>query len=101
MTSIMDDDSFDEVIANMDMPEDPGPSTSSRSNEIHASEANLENNAANKEVTGSNLAVTGSKNAIQVNPNQRGNPLLKAINSVSWEFNENIIPDYVIGAHGE
>ena len=28
---------------------------------------------------------------------QRGNPVLKSIRSVPWEFDDKIIPDYVIG----
>ncbi|XP_048514651.1 DNA excision repair protein ERCC-1 isoform X1 [Athalia rosae] len=35
-------------------------------------------------------------NAILVSPKQRGNPLLKSVTSVPWEF-EDIVPDYVMG----
>ncbi|XP_037072644.1 DNA excision repair protein ERCC-1-like isoform X2 [Pollicipes pollicipes] len=35
--------------------------------------------------------------SILVNPRQRGNPLLKAICTVPWEFSD-VAPDYVIGA---
>ncbi|XP_049838235.1 DNA excision repair protein ERCC-1 [Schistocerca gregaria] len=35
-------------------------------------------------------------NALLVNPRQKGNPLLKSIYNVPWEFSE-IIPDYVMG----
>ncbi len=38
--------------------------------------------------------LTGS---IQVNSRQRGNPILKSIRSVPWEFVDGIAPDYVIG----
>lgn len=37
-----------------------------------------------------------SKNTILVNPRQKGNPLLKSIRNVPWEFSE-IEPDYVMG----
>ncbi|GAB6026229.1 Excision repair cross-complementation group 1 [Chamberlinius hualienensis] len=37
-----------------------------------------------------------STNRIIVNPRQRGNPVLKGICNVAWEFGE-IIPDYVMG----
>ncbi|XP_030765527.1 DNA excision repair protein ERCC-1 [Sitophilus oryzae] len=38
----------------------------------------------------------GGKNSLLVNPNQRGNPLLKSITRVVWEFEE-IVPDYQMG----
>lgn len=34
--------------------------------------------------------------AVLVNPKQRGNPLLKSITSIPWEYDDNIIPDYVM-----
>lgn len=41
-------------------------------------------------------AVTGRGNSIIVNPRQRGNPILRHVRNVPWEFGE-IIPDYVMG----
>ncbi|XP_060076418.1 DNA excision repair protein ERCC-1-like isoform X1 [Ylistrum balloti] len=39
----------------------------------------------------------GSKsNALIVNPRQRGNPILKSVRNVAWEFGD-IVPDYVMG----
>jgi DNA excision repair protein ERCC-1 len=35
-------------------------------------------------------------NCVLVNPKQRGNPLLKTITAVPWEYDD-IIPDYVVG----
>jgi DNA excision repair protein ERCC-1 len=32
-----------------------------------------------------------------VSSRQRGNPILKSVTSVPWEFNDQIVPDYVIG----
>ncbi|XP_073985433.1 DNA excision repair protein Ercc1 [Rhodnius prolixus] len=44
------------------------------------------------------VIVSGNKgNAILVNPCQKGNPLLKHISSVPWEFEEGIVPDYILG----
>lgn len=37
-----------------------------------------------------------SVNSILVHTKQRGNPLLKSITNVKWEFDE-IIPDYIVG----
>ena len=39
--------------------------------------------------------LTGS---ILVSSRQRGNPILKSILKVPWEFNDSIIPDYIVGA---
>uniref|UniRef100_A0A673MQT8 Excision repair cross-complementation group 1 n=1 Tax=Sinocyclocheilus rhinocerous TaxID=307959 RepID=A0A673MQT8_9TELE len=38
----------------------------------------------------------GSGNSIIVSPRQRGNPILKFVRNVPWEFGE-IVPDYVLG----
>lgn len=38
-----------------------------------------------------------SSGAILVSSRQRGNPILKSIRSVPWEFSDSIIPDYIIG----
>lgn len=37
------------------------------------------------------------QNCILVNPKQRGNPILKSITNVPWEWDD-IVPDYVVGA---
>lgn len=37
-----------------------------------------------------------SKNSLLVSPKQKGNPLLKFIRNVPWEFSD-IVPDYVMG----
>ncbi|KAG8200827.1 hypothetical protein JTE90_006406 [Oedothorax gibbosus] len=43
-----------------------------------------------------NLGKTRNFSALIVNPRQRGNPLLKHIRNVPWEYSE-IEPDYVLG----
>nr|CAG4644238.1 EOG090X0BTB [Lepidurus arcticus] len=40
--------------------------------------------------------ITYKPNSVVVSPRQRGNPLLKSIRNVAWEYGE-IIPDYVMG----
>jgi len=40
-----------------------------------------------------------SLSSIQVNPKQRGNPVLKEIRNVPWEFVEGILPDFILGAN--
>lgn len=39
-----------------------------------------------------------SSGSIVVSSRQRGNPILKSIRLVPWEFSDSIIPDYVIGS---
>nr|CAG4652104.1 EOG090X0BTB [Triops cancriformis] len=49
------------------------------------------------ESTESNGAkITYKANSIVVSPRQRGNPLLKSIRNVAWEYGD-IVPDYVMG----
>lgn len=44
-----------------------------------------------------NLQVKGGKtNSIIVNPRQRGNPIIKFIRNVPWEYGD-IVPDYLMG----
>jgi DNA excision repair protein ERCC-1 len=38
-----------------------------------------------------------SANALLVNEVQKGNPVLQFIKNVKWEFNKDIVPDYVMG----
>ncbi|XP_054258218.1 DNA excision repair protein ERCC-1 [Macrosteles quadrilineatus] len=45
----------------------------------------------------SSVPKPASSNSVLVSPKQRGNPLLKSISNVPWEFDESIIPDYVMG----
>ncbi|EIM19109.1 DNA repair protein rad10 [Wallemia mellicola CBS 633.66] len=42
-------------------------------------------------------ALPNSKNAVLVNSCQRGNPILKEVRNVSWEYTD-IVPDYVAGS---
>ena len=42
--------------------------------------------------------IAPNKNAILVSPKQQGNPLLQQIRNIAWEFNPNVIPDYVMGS---
>ncbi|XP_053681221.1 DNA excision repair protein ERCC-1 [Anopheles nili] len=43
------------------------------------------------------VAKVNKGNCVLVNPKQRGNPLLKAIQIIPWEYDD-IVPDYVVGA---
>nr|XP_057938370.1 DNA excision repair protein ERCC-1 [Doryrhamphus excisus] len=46
--------------------------------------------------TGLGPKPAGSGSSIIVSPRQRGNPILKFVRSVPWEFGE-VVPDYVLG----
>lgn len=74
------DDSFDDVLASMEMPETSAPART-QPKPVEIKEKTRVNNL----------------HVIQVNPKQRGNPLLKSISSIPWEYNDQIIPDYVVG----
>lgn len=82
------DESFeDNILANLTIPT-ATPSTSTASSSLPSSTTN----AALPSV---NVANT---NKILVHPKQRGNPILKSIQSVPWEFDDTIVPDYVVGS---
>ncbi|KAL7029442.1 hypothetical protein ACKWTF_006246 [Chironomus riparius] len=83
------DDSMNDVLANMDIPDDIQPTTSKTS--VNSKETSQ--NKAQNEVK----LITSAK--IQVHSNQKGNPLLKSITNVPWEYNDKIVPDYVVGKH--
>ena len=53
-------------------------------------------NPAVKPFSGTDIG--GGKHIISVSEKQRGNPLLKHIRNVQWEFNKEIVPDYVMGS---
>lgn len=85
------DDSMNDILASMEIPEDIQPSTSKGS-------VNSKESSQNKPQNEVKL-ITSAK--IQVHSNQKGNPLLKSITNVAWEFNDKIVPDYVVGKHGK
>lgn len=101
----MEDDSFDDILATMELPEDPikkkpvvvsqeAPGTSKQAEE--SKEAAKPTSESTKPVV---IETEKPKyaNAVQVHPNQKGNPILKAITNIPWEFNSQIVPDYVVG----
>lgn len=89
-------DSFDRALASMDMPCDPKPATVLASTSS-ASTSSSSAVAAAATITKSPMKRPAtSQHHISVHPKQRGNPLLKSITNVPWEFDE-IVPDYVVG----
>lgn len=85
------DDSMNDILASMEIPEDVQPSTSKNNDNLKESSENKIQNEVK--------LITSAK--IQVHSNQKGNPLLKSITNVAWEFNDKIVPDYVVGKHGK
>ncbi|XP_031628618.1 DNA excision repair protein ERCC-1 [Contarinia nasturtii] len=77
--STENDDDLDSLLANITMPDEASASSTQ---------------PAEKPVT---KMGSGKTNCVLVNPKQRGNPILKSITNVPWEFDDSIIPDYVVG----
>lgn len=78
----------DDELANLTLPDAlPGPSTTSNQQKQAASTADAAGNRINVSKT----------NCVLVNPKQRGNPILKSITNIPWEFDNTIVPDYVVG----
>lgn len=102
MTSFPND-SFDEALINLDLPSEPkiarlsqnSDSKQQSSQTTSTSIADVDGNSTTSS-SPTKTAVSTVSHAIQVNPKQRGNPLLKSITNVTWEF-EDIVPDYVVG----
>ncbi|XP_061648792.1 DNA excision repair protein ERCC-1 isoform X1 [Phyllopteryx taeniolatus] len=67
-------------------------------NQVTKSEETRGSGAGQREVNCPSLGPkpTGSGSSIIVSPRQRGNPILKFVRSVPWEFGE-VVPDYVLG----
>jgi DNA excision repair protein ERCC-1 len=84
------DDSFDDLLANMEMPEVPSRSETPASTSSSTVPAPAQPSTSTEVIT----EKPKYSNAVQVNPKQRGNPILKAITNIPWEFNDKIIPDY-------
>lgn len=98
------DDSFDDVLATFDIHESVDepvetsdqPSTTSNSEILPKSSFTSE---AGKSTSTSTATIEKPKysNSIKVHPNQRGNPILKSITNIPWEFDSTIVPDYIVG----
>lgn len=77
----------DDLLANLDLPSPPKkPSLVSETSEATGSTS-----------TATVVRSVNKGNCVLVNPKQRGNPLLKSIQNIPWEYDD-IVPDYVVGA---
>ena len=79
-------DSFDSELASLEIPSEPKKQKLTSDKQT----ASISSKSPQKKA--------GSyQNSIAVHPKQRGNPLLKSITNVPWEFDDEIVPDYVVG----
>lgn len=81
------DDSFDSELASLDLP--PAPKLAAITENPPEQGESTSSQPFTKKVL--------KQNCILVNPKQRGNPILKSITNVAWEWDE-IVPDYIVGA---
>uniref|UniRef100_A0A336M8L9 DNA excision repair protein ERCC-1 n=1 Tax=Culicoides sonorensis TaxID=179676 RepID=A0A336M8L9_CULSO len=91
MSSDAFDDSFDAELASLELPQPPAPKLAAIETQSAESTTEQEN-----ETTGT-VKKALKQNCILVNPKQRGNPIIKSITTVPWEWDD-IVPDYVVGA---
>ncbi|XP_035892659.1 DNA excision repair protein ERCC-1 [Anopheles stephensi] len=90
----MDED--DDLLAALDIPPAPKQSAVSETDASPNAPA-ASTSAGTTEQTPVVVAKVNKSHCILVNPKQRCNPLLKAIQNIPWEYDD-IVPDYVVGA---
>lgn len=88
-------DISDSILANISIPS--APQTQLLTTVDSSSSQNINSNISATLPTINKVNVSKT-NYVLVNPKQRGNPILKSISNVPWEFDDSIIPDYVVGA---
>lgn len=90
-----DDDSFDQELANLEIPVEPKKPRLSNEPVASASApaSTTDPKTADNPLPKNRAAST---NCILVNAKQRGNPILKSITNVPWEY-DTIVPDYIVG----
>lgn len=93
------DDSFDDILATMELPVSSSKVQQSSSAQVVPTIVPQPKQVLDsvKPAQAANAMKPTSSNAVQVHPNQRGNPILKSITNIPWEFNSDIVPDYVVG----
>lgn len=89
------DESSDELLANLALP------GSSQPQRVDATQPTTSAQSSTGDKPSADAGVliknASKRNCVLVNPKQRGNPILKSITNVPWEFDDSIIPDYVVG----
>lgn len=89
-------DSFDEALLDLDIPSEAKIVKLSQTTNLKEQSTSSTTAGPSTSASPTKKIVSTISHAIQVNPKQRGNPLLKSITNVTWEF-EDIVPDYVVG----
>lgn len=90
-------DSFDEALLDLDIPsESKIPRLSETTVVKEQPIASSTSTETSTRSSPTKKIVSTASHAILVNPKQRGNPLLKSITNVTWEF-EDVVPDYIVG----
>lgn len=105
----MEDDSFESVLAELDIPcepkkakiitpskQKPVPVTQDITSNAQKKGGSAEPKASTSTTTVSPIKKSINPHHILVHPKQRGNPLLKTITNIPWEFDD-IVPDYIVG----
>ncbi|KAM8712032.1 hypothetical protein ACLKA7_012538 [Drosophila subpalustris] len=88
----LNDDSFDDVLASMEMPTAPKqPKLQAASDSVASS------SSGGSSVAGAAKPPPSNPHSVLVHSKQRGNPILKCILNVPLEFRDDIVPDYVVG----
>ncbi|XP_034652675.1 DNA excision repair protein ERCC-1 isoform X1 [Drosophila subobscura] len=91
-----DDDSFDDVLGSMEMPTSPKkPKVQPSNNLAPAATTSTANSSTPASITVAKPA--SNPHSVLVHSKQRGNPILKSIQSVPLEYRDDIVPDYVVG----
>ncbi|GFO16022.1 DNA excision repair protein ercc-1 [Plakobranchus ocellatus] len=92
-TNRLHSESTDTVQPEVVVAENTQEGVASTSHQSSDSSGTLTENSANQESVSSRV---GSSNSLIVNTRQRGNPILKSVRNIPWEYG-NIVPDYVMG----
>ncbi|SPP74378.1 DNA excision repair protein ERCC-1 [Drosophila guanche] len=91
-----DDDSFDDVLGSMEMPTSPKkPKVQPSNNQAPAATTSTANSSTTASITV--VKPASNPHSVLVHSKQRGNPILKSIQSVPLEYRDDIVPDYVVG----
>ncbi|XP_034108444.1 DNA excision repair protein ERCC-1 [Drosophila nasuta] len=85
------DDSFDDVLASMDMP------TAPKLPKLQVPSESLTSSNSSSNVAAGSSKLPSNPHSVLVHSKQRGNPILKSILNVPLEFRDDIVPDYVVG----
>lgn len=90
-----DFDSDNSLLANISIPDVPAVSSSKATS---TSSATSSSTSAPTTAIPPAVRNINKNHCVLVHPKQRGNPILKSITNVPWEFEDGIYADYVVGS---